>query len=195
MSNTSLTKENALALRKRMSKKRPAFVRTDFGQRKEVSSPWRKPRGLQSKSRHGVFGKPVKVNIGFRGPVLVRGVHVSGLQPVRVENVAALASVDKNQGIIISGRVGLRVRMAIMKAAQLKKIMILNWKDPAGFIIKAEKRLQERIVVKSVREKQVQQKAAVPAPQLAEKVTSVEKSEKSAEQEKKELDKLLTKME
>jgi len=67
------------------------------------------------------------VDIGFRGPVEVRGLHPSGFEEVLVYNVDGLENIDpKKQAVRIGGTVGMKKRTAIEDRADELGIRVLN---------------------------------------------------------------------
>ena len=71
--------------------------------------------------------RPPVVDIGFRGPAEVRGLHPSGFEEVMVYNVEGLEGVDpKSQAIRIGGTVGTKKRIVIQDRADELGIRVLN---------------------------------------------------------------------
>ena len=127
-----LTKEQKtdLSKRNRMSHKRPNFRRQNWFRYKRLGQKWRRPRGIHSKMRrHFKYRIPV-VQVGFRGPASVRGLHPSGFEEVLVYNPKNLENVDpKAQAIRISSKVGDKKREMIVQKADELKIRVLNRRD------------------------------------------------------------------
>ena len=91
-----LTKEQKVDLskRNRMSHKRPKFRRQNWFRYKRLGEKWRRPRGIHSKMRrHFKYRIPV-VQVGFRGPASVRGLHPSGFEEILVYNPGNLEDID-----------------------------------------------------------------------------------------------------
>ena len=105
-----------LSKRNRMSHKRPKFRRQNWFRYKRLGEKWRRPRGIHSKMRrHFKYRIPV-VQVGFRGPASVRGLHPSGFEEVLVYNPKNLDQIDpKAQAIRISSKVGDKKREIIVK--------------------------------------------------------------------------------
>jgi large subunit ribosomal protein L32e len=120
-----------LNVRREIDARRPAFRRQQWFEYKRLEdSGWRKPRGKDSAMRRHFGYRPNLVSIGFRGPVDVRGLHSSGFEEVRVENVNDLAKVDpKTQAARVSATVGRRKLKLIYEAADKQKIRILNRRE------------------------------------------------------------------
>lgn len=118
---------DALAVRAIKSGQRPAFKRQEWYRYKMLGDKWRRPRGIHSKMRRGFKRRPPMVEIGYRGPVSVRGLHPSGFEEVLVHNVDGLKGVDpKTQAVRIGGTVGVRKRIAIEDRAAELGIRVLN---------------------------------------------------------------------
>ena len=117
--------ERLLTQRKRVGK--PQFNRQDYHKKKRTPTSWREPRGGLSKQRRGVKGKGPKVESGFRTPEVVRGLHPSGFEEVRVHNVDDLAGVDGDtQAVRIASKVGARKRERIEEEAEDAGIRVFN---------------------------------------------------------------------
>ncbi|MDH7508246.1 MAG: 50S ribosomal protein L32e [Methanomassiliicoccales archaeon] len=116
-----------LALRRKISERRPTFLRQEWFRYKRLGEKWRKPRGLHSKMRrHYKYRSPV-VSIGYRGPKKVRGLHPSGFEEVMVYNPSQLEGIDpKRQAVRIGSTVGYKKRMEIESKADQLGIRILN---------------------------------------------------------------------
>ena len=117
----------ALAVRAIISGQRPAFKRQEWHRYKMLGESWRRPRGIHSKMRRGFKRRPAMVEVGFRGPAAVRGLHPSGFEEVMVYNVDALADIDpKTQAVRIGGTVGVKKRLVIENRAAELGIRVLN---------------------------------------------------------------------
>ena len=119
-----------LAKRNRMSHKRPAFKRQNWFRYKRLGDKWRRPRGIHSKMRrHFKYRIPVAQS-GFGGPARVRGLHPSGFEEVRVNNLKEIDNVDpKTQAIRIASAVGDKKREIIVSKADELGIRVFNRRD------------------------------------------------------------------
>lgn len=118
---------DGLAKRAMISGRRPAFKRQEWFRYQKLGETWRKPKGIHSKMRRGMKRRPPMVEVGYRGPAEVRGLHPSGFEEVLVHNVDALEGIDpKKQAIRIGGTVGTKKRMAIEDRADELGIRVLN---------------------------------------------------------------------
>ncbi len=118
-----------LELRKKLKSKKPDFYRHLWWKKPKFKNDpkWRKPKGSDNKMRLKRKGYPPIVEVGYRSPRLVRGLHPSGLKPVVVHNPDELDRLDPETMIIYIGRtVGLRKKIEIMKKAIEKGFKIAN---------------------------------------------------------------------
>jgi len=122
-----LTKDQALALRERMKRKKPRFRRQESWRYKRVSEVWRRPDGVDSKMRVKAKGWPKSAEVGYRGPKAARYLHPSGYSEVLVRNVDDVEKVNpKTQAIRIAHTVGAKKRVEISARAGEKGIYVLN---------------------------------------------------------------------
>ena len=119
-----------LSKRNRMSHKRPSFKRQNWFRYKRLGEKWRRPRGIHSKMRrHFKYRIPV-VQVGFRGPASVRGLHPSGFEEVLVHNTKEVENLNpETQAVRISSTVGDKKRELIVKKADELKIRVFNRRD------------------------------------------------------------------
>jgi len=126
MSDTA-DRERLMALKKRMARKRPKFERPESWRYVRISKNWRKPKGIDNKTRQKRRGWPASPNIGYGSPKAVRDLHPSGMEEVAVFNVGDLAIIDpETQVARIGGSVGARKRSRIVEEAQKREIRVLN---------------------------------------------------------------------
>ena len=117
----------ALAKRAVISGRRPAFKRQEWFRYSKLGESWRRPKGIHSKMKRGLKRRPPVVDIGFRGPAEVRGLHPSGFEEVMVYNVEGLEGIDpKVQAVRIGGTVGTKKRIVIQERADELGIRVLN---------------------------------------------------------------------
>lgn len=181
--------EDLLKSRKLIKKKKTDFIRQDFHKKIRLKAKWRKPRGLHSKMRLRKRGHRKKVEVGYKSPKEVRGLHSSGLKIKLVNSLKDIKDINKDkEGVIITKGVGLKKKIELIKKIIENRVTILNIKDPKAYLKDIEERLkkkkEEREKRKRVKEKKVKEKKE-KKEELAEKIEK--------EEEKKEKDKLLTK--
>jgi large subunit ribosomal protein L32e len=116
-----------LQARKKVSDKRPKFVRQESWRYDRLAESWRKPKGKDNKMRKQVSGVPRLVKVGYRGPRKARGLHPSGYTDNLVFNVNDLARLDPAKDAARIGHVvGQRKRLLILAEARSKAIKVLN---------------------------------------------------------------------
>ncbi|MGC8568687.1 MAG: 50S ribosomal protein L32e [Nitrososphaeria archaeon] len=114
-------------------KKIPEFRRGESWRYKRIKENWRKPKGIDNKMRLQLRGWPPIVKIGYRKSKKVRGLHPSGLQEVLVTSVKELENLDPSKHAVrLSGRLGLRKKLAILNEARKKGLRVLN--APSGVV-------------------------------------------------------------
>lgn len=177
-----------LATRKTIKSKKPDFVQQDYHKKKRLSKKWKRPTGLQSKMRHQFKGYNRRVKQGWRSPVEVRGFHGKGVESVMINNVSELSKVTKDQGIIISAKVGLKKRIDILKKAEELKILVLNLKSEL-VLKKAEllksKKDEEKKEKTEKKKKTIEDSLKKAEKKQKDKSDKSEKSDESTEEEKK----------
>ncbi|MBM3281822.1 MAG: hypothetical protein FJY86_00580 [Candidatus Diapherotrites archaeon] len=84
---------------------------------------WRKPRGedMLLRKDDGMI-----VQSGYRTPRAIRGMHPSGYKEVLIQSARDFSNVKKNQAARISGTIGRKKKIALIKLANEKKIPVLN---------------------------------------------------------------------
>lgn len=138
-------KEKALKLRARVKRKKPDFVRQENWRYERLKENWRKPKGIDNKMRRKIKGWPATVNVGYRGPKIVRGLHPSGYEEILIHNISELKKVNpKTQAIRIAHGVSKRKRTKILVEARKKKIKVLNLKE-AKEIVEKERPVGEKV--------------------------------------------------
>jgi large subunit ribosomal protein L32e len=116
-----------LQARKKVSDRRPRFVRQESWRYDRLAESWRKPKGKDNKMRRQVSGVPRLVKVGYRGPRKARGLHPSGYTDNLVFNVNDLARLDPAKDAARIGHVvGQRKRLLILAEARSKAIKVLN---------------------------------------------------------------------
>jgi large subunit ribosomal protein L32e len=112
-------------------RKVPKFYRRDWykvlriGKKSKKKRVWRASKGIHSKTRLKVKGKPKSPTVGYGEAKKLFGL-IKGVQPVFIENIKKLNEIGKNEGIIISGKLGKRKRNAILEEAKKKNLKVLN---------------------------------------------------------------------
>lgn len=110
-------------------KKKPEFYRNQWWKfwKFENKLKWKKPKGIDNPMRLKLKGYPPVVSVGYRTPKIIRGLHPSGRRPVVIHNIAELEGLNPEEVIVyVSGKVGLRKREAIVRAALERGFVIAN---------------------------------------------------------------------
>lgn len=156
------------------------FVRHESVHFKSLGSAWRRPRGIHNKLRLCKGGQGLTPKIGY-GSGKVKGL-INGFVPVLIHTLKELTTFDtkKNVGIIASS-LGMKKKIAIVKKAQELHIQLLNIKDSAAFLKKAEE--------KKVKREKEPKKQEVQAEENKKVLTEEEKKERGKEEKRKVLEK------
>lgn len=114
-----------------IKRKVPKFYRRDWdkvlrlGQKRKKKRVWRRSKGIHSKIRLGVKGKPKAPTVGYGEAKELYGL-VKGITPVLVINIEKLKDIGKNEGVIVSGKIGKKKRNLILEEAKKRNLKILN---------------------------------------------------------------------
>ena len=168
-------KKRLLAIKARLKKRQPVFIRQDAHKHKRVKQVWRSPKGLHSKMRDSRKGYRIKLQEGYHTPLAVRGLDKHGLRLTRVATMLELAALDaKVHSIILAGGLGGRKKLAIIEEAKKKSFIIQNAKADAVETIKARLNTQHeakkaRVSEKSSKQKSLEEKATKEAVKADEK--------------------------
>ncbi len=182
-----MTTKKLLTLRKEINKRRPEFVMQDQHKRPDLERRWRKPKGMHSKMRHGVWGRPVSVNVGYRGPAAVRGLHHSGLAPILINTLKELSALDvKTQGAIIAN-VGGRRKTELLTACKQKNVTVFNVRN----IDEELEMLIGKVAARKEKNKSRTQKKQATAKAAPKKDTKKEEAPMTKEQERMEAEKVI----
>ncbi len=165
--------------------KKRKFVREDAGLKKRIKFQWRKARGIQSKVREERKGHGAKVKIGY-------GTSKEGRKEIIL--ITNLKDLENAKGeIVLSGKLGMRKRIELIKKAQEKKIKITNIKNAEEYLKKAEEKRKQKKQQKEQEKNKKETTKEESKKTKKQEETSQLSSEGRKEEEKKELDKLLTK--
>jgi len=122
----SADEKQLLKIRRVQKGKKPKFRRQESWRYKRVHPNWRRPKGIDSKMRLKLGGRPKMVQVGYRSPSKIRGRSGSGYEEVRVFNVGDLSKVSPSQVVRISRTVGQRKRLDIVENARALGLYVVN---------------------------------------------------------------------
>lgn len=192
-----MNKEHLLKVRMEKKKKKPVFRRQEVTKKVKLRNnpSWRKPRGLHSKLRLNKAGHEAKPRKGWGSPKEVRGLHKSGLRFVLVCSFNDLNNLKKEEdGVVISGKVGKRKKLELIKKAEGMGLKILNIRDTKAFAEKVKKEREEAKKKSEERKTKAEKTKKKAKPKEEKKEIKEEASEEDKKKaEKEEKDKILTK--
>jgi len=147
--------ERLLKLRKEIKKRKPKYVRQQYGYFARLSkvAKWRKPRGIHSKILMRRKGHRKMPEVGYGSPKAVKGLNRFGKREVLVYNIKDLDKVDKKlDSVVIASTVGKKKRLDILKKCKELKLEVSNYKSIETGIEKIEKLLLKKKELKKERE-------------------------------------------
>jgi large subunit ribosomal protein L32e len=124
--SSSIEARHLLRIRRRQKAKKPEFIRQESWRYKRVKPSWRRPKGIDSKMRLKLKGRPKVVDVGYRSPKAVRGLSSSGSSELLVYNPKDLDNATPSQVVRIAHTVGRRKRLAIVEKAKALNLRIIN---------------------------------------------------------------------
>lgn len=108
-----------------MKAKKPSFKRQGVKARIKGKG-WRKPRGIDSRQRKHKVDRGAHPKIGYSAPSKLRGLHPTGLKEVMIKTAADLTKIGEGMAARLYSKLGKKKREEIRKAAEKKKIKVLN---------------------------------------------------------------------
>jgi large subunit ribosomal protein L32e len=172
--------QNALKVRRRAKKSKPAFVRPESWRYDKFSVSWRRPRGLDNKIRRKIKGWPPGPSVGYKGPKIARGLHPSGYEEALVHNVEEVTKVNaETHAIRIAHTVGKKKRMQIIAEAKKLNLVILNFKEIKA--LAKEEEAKEEAKPTEAKEKAAEKQKA-PEKKKAKKEEKPKKAQKKTKQ-------------
>lgn len=175
-----------LIIKKQINARRPKFVRQEGTSKRMLQKVgWRKPKGYHSKIRRKFAGHRKMPNVGYRSPLMVRGMTMEGLFPKVVYNLADAAKLVAGKDIAVVAAVSKKAKVEILKQLMSAKIRIQNILDPQRFIADVEDEIKKRKEIKNKREEH-KKKSKEESLKKAEEKKKEKKEEKTEEELKKE---------
>jgi large subunit ribosomal protein L32e len=120
---------------------RKKFLPREHKKRKLLKPRWRKPKGHHSKMRRKERTQAMMPGVGLKKPEAQRGLHPSGFLPVVISHENEMSSLDKKKNAIyLSGKLGMKKKVALTKVAEKHGIKVLNPKKET----KKEKKTEDK---------------------------------------------------
>ena len=117
----------SLKARRKTKAKKPKFLRQEGKHMATLKKAWRKPKGRHSKLRMKESARGKMPSPGYGSPKSVRGLNRQGLAEIKVSRPADLEGVQKKGNIIVvSGTVGRKKKIEILKRAEEKGLKVAN---------------------------------------------------------------------
>lgn len=121
--------DKLLELRRKLKSTKPEFLRYLWWKKLMFKNDlkWRKPKGVDNKARLKIKGYPPLVEVGYRAPRAVRGLHPTGLKPVVIHSLSELEKLDPLKHIIyVASTTGLRNKLKIVEEAEKRGFKVAN---------------------------------------------------------------------
>jgi len=177
----------ALKIRKKISQKRPDFIRQEAHRFPRLGEKWRSCKGIRSKMRLKKKGRAAIVEPGYRGPVLARGLHPSGKREILVHNVEDLDKIDPTSVVIrIASTVGKKKRLEIIKKSKAIRATVVNIRPSERAVL--EKREEAPKAEEAKKEEKEKEEELPVEPKEVTGEATEKKEEWSAEREEQELE-------
>ncbi len=167
-----------------LRKKKPKFRRTDSNKYK-FKNKWRSPRGLQNKQRLKRKGHVKSPSVGYGTPSEIKYIDSNtGLKKVLISNIKQLEDIDsKKESVLISGKLGIKKKVELLKICQEKKLTVDNVKEISEYLETVEKSMK---IKKTTKQKELERKTKEREEALKKK-KGKEDSKKSDKEVKEEV--------
>jgi len=187
-----------IEIRAQRKRRKPNFIRQDSHKLPSLKKSWRMPKGHQSKIRRGINGHRPLPAVGFGSPAKIRHFHRSGKRVKVIHCMKDMETLTPDTFVIVmSGSLGRRKRIEILKKAVEKKFTVLNEKNPAEYIKNIEdgmKRGKEEKAKKQEEKKERKKQLEKEAEKKKKEKESIEQAvseEDKKIQDKKQMDEQL----
>jgi large subunit ribosomal protein L32e len=137
-------KARLLKLRKEIKKRKPTFIQQCAHKIKSLSFRWRKPKGIQSKMRLSIKGKRNSPSLGYSSPSKVKGLSKEGLKVVRVLRSSEIDLLNKEENVIVVGKIGQRKKVAVLEKCKKLGFKVVNVKNIQKNIERIQKDMDSR---------------------------------------------------
>jgi large subunit ribosomal protein L32e len=179
-----------------MTRKRFVVKESKFVAR--VKSRWRAPRGMHSKVRQQHKGRPALPTPGYGRSRVDYGKGKGGLYKKVVHSKNELETLPEGHGAVLAATLGNRKRLMLLQLAAEKKVPVVNFPNVIQAIQNIETQLQARKEKrKAAAKKKSKKEEAKKAEKKSEKKAEKEKEQESVEdklnQDRKEMEKTITK--
>lgn len=155
----SKTKSRLLAIRSHMKTHQPAFNRPESWRLVRIKKSWRKMHGIDNKTRMHRKQGVAEPDTGYRSPKDVKYLHPTGLQDVLVTHESDLKGLSpKVHGIRISGKLGIKKKLALIEKVREAGFRILNMGISKKEIMEIEKKEEPAKEKLSSKQAQIQKK-------------------------------------
>jgi large subunit ribosomal protein L32e len=179
--STAKKVSGALARKRVLRKTTPRFGRHAAHRKARLTNNqhWKKPRGLHNKQKDNKRGSLPKVSDGYRTPVEVRGLHISGLAIKRVSNLSDLEGVNPATTGVVIASIGAKKQLAILHECAKHKIRVLNHKADARIKQLEKTRIDKQAALEEARQKKASKHTTTKTGKKAvdEKLSEEEKKE------------------
>tara|TARA_Y100000310_G_scaffold138289_2_gene137230 strand:+ start:33641 stop:34222 length:582 start_codon:yes stop_codon:yes gene_type:complete len=176
-----------LKVRNAAKARKPRFLKQDAHAIPSLKKNWRAPRGTHSRIRRRFKSYRLQPSPGFGSPKEVRGLSRDGFEQVVVHNLNDLSTVK--DACIISGTVGMRNKIVLLKKAKELKLVVLNVKDIDAALTSAEailKKRKEQVKSREAKKKKSKEESLKLAKEKEAKEKKEASEEKSTEDKEKE---------
>lgn len=182
---------NIKKLIRQRRRKKPKFIREDYhkSHRYKIREQWRKPKGISSKVKIKKRGKRMPVEIGYKSPRAISGLHPSGVKFTMIFNLKGIKNIEKGSAVMISSTIGKRKKIEIIRQCADKGLLILNIKDTKKFLENIKQELLSRkqtreLILKNKKEKAKKKEKPKKEEKKEAKTEAEEKKELSPEEKK-----------